>query len=116
MADPSLRPALTGAAATLSGIGLARFSYVPLFPIMVSAGWVDPAGAGLLGAVNLGGYLAGALAGRGVARRMGTAGALARDRRGAQQFGMGGGHGGVCDGASGNGVRPGRPLRPDGLA
>ncbi len=40
MADPFLRPALTVAAATLSGIGLARFSYVPLFPIMVSAGWV----------------------------------------------------------------------------
>lgn len=68
-----LRPALAGAAATLAGIGLARFSYVPLFPAMVSAGWLDPAGAGLIGAANLTGYLAGALGGRLIARRFGTA-------------------------------------------
>ncbi|CAH0225934.1 YbfB/YjiJ family MFS transporter [Roseomonas sp. CECT 9278] len=60
--------ALAGAAATCSGIGLARFAYVPLFPALVAAGWVDGAGAGLLGAVNLTGYLAGALLARSVAR------------------------------------------------
>jgi predicted MFS family arabinose efflux permease len=68
--------ALAGAAATCSGIGLARFAYVPLFPAMVAAGWVDGAGAGLLGAVNLGGYLLGVLAGRGLARRIGVPRAL----------------------------------------
>lgn len=64
-----LRPALTGAAATCSGIGLGRFAYVPLFPAIVAAGWIDGAGAGLIGAVNLAGYLGGVLAGRGLARR-----------------------------------------------
>lgn len=61
MTRPLLAPALAGAAATCSGIGLARFAYVPLFPAMVAAGWVDGAGAGLLGAINLTGYLIGAL-------------------------------------------------------
>ena len=45
-----LWPALAGAAATCAGNGLARFAYVPLFPAMVGAGWVDGGGAGLLGA------------------------------------------------------------------
>ncbi|MEY3729293.1 MAG: hypothetical protein RLZZ57_49, partial [Pseudomonadota bacterium] len=53
------RIALSGTAATCTGIGLARFAYVPLFPAMVSAGWVDGAEAGLLGALNLTGYLLG---------------------------------------------------------
>lgn len=71
-----LAPALAGAAATCSGIGLARFAYVPLFPAMVAAGWVDGAGAGLLGALNLTGYLAGALSARAVARRLSVPRAL----------------------------------------
>src|SRR3954471_14669048 len=71
-----LRPALAGAAATLSGIGLARFAYVPLFPAMVAAGWVSGAQAGFLGAVNLTGYLVGVLGGRSLAGRLGTARAL----------------------------------------
>jgi len=32
---------IAGACATLSGIGLGRFAYVPLFPAMVLAGWVS---------------------------------------------------------------------------
>ncbi|WP_198377415.1 YbfB/YjiJ family MFS transporter, partial [Neoroseomonas rubea] len=71
-----LSPALAGAAATCSGIGLARFAYVPLFPAMVAAGWVDGAEAGLLGALNLTGYLAGALLARALARRIGVPRAL----------------------------------------
>jgi hypothetical protein len=51
-APSSLSPAFAGAAATLSGIGLARFAYVPLFPAMVAAGWVTGAEGGFLGAVN----------------------------------------------------------------
>ena len=66
------RPALAGAAATLAGIGLARFAYVPMFPAMVGAGWVDGGGAGLLGAANLAGYVAGVLGGRGLARGLGV--------------------------------------------
>ena len=72
----SLKPALAGAAATLSGIGLARFAYVPLFPAMVAAGWVTGAEAGFLGAMNLAGYLIGVLGGRTLAGRLGTARAL----------------------------------------
>jgi predicted MFS family arabinose efflux permease len=75
-AEPFLRPALAGAAATLCGIGLARFAYVPLFPAMVSAGWVSGAEAGFLGAVNLAGYLAGVLGGRTLARGVTTSRAL----------------------------------------
>ncbi|WP_299564285.1 YbfB/YjiJ family MFS transporter [Enterovirga sp.] len=69
-------PAFAGASATFCGIGLARFAYVPLFPAMVAAGWVTGAEAGLLGAVNLGGYLAGVAGGRSLARRTGTRAAL----------------------------------------
>ena len=71
-----LRPALAGIAATLSGVGLSRFAYVPLFPAMVSAGWVTGAEGALLGALNLAGYLAGVLGGRSLAQRTGTPRAL----------------------------------------
>lgn len=67
---------LAGAAALCSGIGLARFAYVPAFPAMVAAGWVDGGGAGLLGALNLTGYLMGALGGRRLAGRLGVPAAL----------------------------------------
>ncbi len=43
---------------------------------MVAARWIDGGGAGLVGAANLAGYLLGALGGRMVARRFGTARAL----------------------------------------
>src|SRR4051794_41874278 len=72
----SLSPTFAGAAATLSGVGLARFAYVPLFPAMVAAGWVTGAEGGFLGAVNLAGYLIGVLGGRTLAQRLGTARAL----------------------------------------
>src|SRR3954454_21568437 len=72
----SLSPAFAGAAATLSGIGLARFAHVPLFPAMVAAAWVTGAEGGFLGAVNLAGYLIGVLGGRTLAQRLETARAL----------------------------------------
>ncbi|SDB10926.1 YbfB/YjiJ family MFS transporter [Belnapia rosea] len=74
--QPFLRPALAGAAATAAGNGLARFAYVPLFPAMVTAGWVDGGQAGTLGAAALLGYLIGTLGGRPVARRLGVPGLL----------------------------------------
>jgi predicted MFS family arabinose efflux permease len=71
-----LRPALAGAAATCSGNGLARFAYVPLFPALVAAGWVDGGQAGLLGAAALLGYLIGTLSGRMLALWLGVPRAL----------------------------------------
>jgi MFS family permease len=68
----SLRTAWAGAGAIAAGIGLARFAYVPLFPVMVTAGWVDGAGGGLLGAGNLAGYLLGVAAGRAMGPRLGV--------------------------------------------
>jgi MFS family permease len=67
MADhaPSLwRAGLAGLAATLVGIGIARFGYGPLLPAMVVAGWATPAAAAFIGAANLAGYLVGAVSAR----------------------------------------------------
>jgi predicted MFS family arabinose efflux permease len=47
--------------ASLIGIGLARFAYTPLLPALIGAAWFTPAEAAYLGAINLIGYLAGAL-------------------------------------------------------
>lgn len=71
-----MRSAWAAACAILAGVGLARFAYVPLFPAMVAAGWVDGGGAGLLGAGNFAGYLGGVLAGRALAQRIGIPRAL----------------------------------------
>lgn len=71
-----IRVALRGTAATFIGIGLARFAFVPLFPAMVAAGWVDGQGAALLGAMALTGYLAGALSGLSLGLRLGVPAAL----------------------------------------
>ncbi len=59
-------------AALLVGIGLARFAYAPLLPAVIAEGWFAPGAAAYLGAANLLGYLAGALAARGLARRAGA--------------------------------------------
>jgi len=64
-----MRGALAGLGANLVGIGLARFAYTPLIPALIDAAWFTPAAAGYLGALNLGGYLAGALVARLLAAR-----------------------------------------------
>lgn len=56
------RATLAGLAATLVGVGLARFSYTPLIPALIENGWFGPGEAAYLGAANFLGYLAGALA------------------------------------------------------
>ncbi|MDJ0387601.1 YbfB/YjiJ family MFS transporter [Roseomonas sp. E05] len=76
MSRTDLAVPLAGAGALCAGVGLARFAYVPLFPALVTAGWVDGAEAGLLGACNFTGYLLGALGGRGLGRRLGIPAAL----------------------------------------
>ena len=58
--------------ACLIGLGLARFAYTPLIPALIAARWFSPDQAVYLGAANLGGYLAGALAARPLARWCGA--------------------------------------------
>ncbi|MGA7779141.1 MAG: YbfB/YjiJ family MFS transporter, partial [Paraburkholderia sp.] len=58
------RGTVAGASASLVGIGLARFAYTPLLPAIIGAHWFEASTAAYLGAANLGGYLAGALAAR----------------------------------------------------
>jgi len=60
---------LAGFCASLVGIGLARFAYTPLLPAIIGARWFAPSLAAYLGAANLAGYLAGALAGRPLAAK-----------------------------------------------
>ncbi len=64
------RATLSGACASLVGIGLARFAYTPLLPAIIGAHWFGPSAAAYLGAANLAGYLAGALLGRPLAGRI----------------------------------------------
>jgi predicted MFS family arabinose efflux permease len=71
--DAAWRGTFNAFAACLVGIGLARFAYSPLIPALIDAGWFTPAEAAYLGAANLAGYLAGALAGRRLAARKGAA-------------------------------------------
>lgn len=58
------RPALAGLAASLVGVGLARFAYTPLIPALIGAHWFTPSTVVYFGAANLLGYLIGALAAR----------------------------------------------------
>jgi MFS family permease len=48
--------------ALLVGLGVGRFAYPPLIPALVEHRWFSVAQADYLGAVNLGGYVLGALA------------------------------------------------------
>ncbi|HTH96950.1 MAG TPA: YbfB/YjiJ family MFS transporter [Stellaceae bacterium] len=64
------RATLSGLCASLVGIGLARFAYTPLLPAIIGAHWFQASAAAYLGAANLAGYLAGALLGAPMARRM----------------------------------------------
>ncbi|UPK38664.1 MFS transporter [Bradyrhizobium sp. 186] len=66
------RYAVAGLSASLVGLGLARFSYTPLIPALIAAKWFSASDVVYLGAANLAGYLAGALAARAVAAHIGT--------------------------------------------
>lgn len=70
------RMVLAGVAASLVGIGLARFAYTPLIPVLIEAGWFSAEDAFYLGAANLAGYLAGALGAPTASRLVGTRTAL----------------------------------------
>lgn len=61
MINPVVRNALAGFGALLLGLGLGRFGYTPLMPVLVESGWLSAGEAGYLGATNLFGYVAGSL-------------------------------------------------------
>lgn len=67
-----LRYIFAGFCASLVTIGLARFVYTPLLPVLIQAHWFEASQAVYLGAANLAGYLIGALAGRRLGRRWGN--------------------------------------------
>ena len=52
-------PGLCGAAATLTGVGIGRFAYVAILPLLVQQAWFSRTAAGYLGAANLTGYFLG---------------------------------------------------------
>jgi predicted MFS family arabinose efflux permease len=53
-------------------IGLARFAYTPLIPLLIGAHWFAAGDVVYLGAANFAGYFAGALAGQALGRRLGN--------------------------------------------
>ncbi|WP_092388368.1 YbfB/YjiJ family MFS transporter [Halopseudomonas salegens] len=63
-------PALaSGFLATLCGVGIARFAYTALLPMLVTEGWFSDTQAAYLGATNLLGYFFGALAAHALSER-----------------------------------------------
>jgi MFS family permease len=69
---PAWLAAMAGLCASLVGLGLARFAYTPLIPALIADKWFSPTDAVYLGAANLAGYLAGALAARKLGARAGA--------------------------------------------
>ncbi len=57
-----LGPAFAAAAGLAAAVGVGRFVYTPLLPIMVDAGRLDAHGGALVAAANYAGYLLGAVA------------------------------------------------------
>ncbi|MFC0254706.1 YbfB/YjiJ family MFS transporter [Massilia consociata] len=70
-------PGLCGMAATLVGVGIGRFAYAAILPLLVQQAWFDLTEAGHLGAANLTGYLLGIGIAAVLARRC-TAGNMVR--------------------------------------
>ncbi len=71
LATLTWRPILAGTCALFVGVGLSRFGYTPIMPVLISANWFTESEAGHLGAANLVGYLIGAIASARIARRLG---------------------------------------------
>lgn len=61
MASAFWRDSLAGLCALLIGIGIARFGYTPLIPVLIQHHWLDAGDAAYLGATNLAGYVGGSL-------------------------------------------------------
>jgi len=56
-----LRLAIGSAAAMLLAMGLGRFSYTAMVPLLIEANWLSASEAGFVGGINLAGFLIGAL-------------------------------------------------------
>lgn len=65
------RLGLAGAFALLTGVGLGRFAYTPIIPLLVESGWFSPAQTAYLGAINLLGYMLGAWGAYRITQRFG---------------------------------------------
>ena len=65
--------AFAGLCASLIGLGIGRFAYVPLLPLMIDSGWANAAGAAQIAAANLVGYLVGSATAHRLALRFGAA-------------------------------------------
>jgi MFS family permease len=79
MANP-LALCLAGALSLAVAMGIGRFAFTPLLPLMMREGLLDVAGGGWVAAANYAGYLVGALTAarlRGDAARLGLAGLAA---------------------------------------
>jgi predicted MFS family arabinose efflux permease len=74
--NPSFSYIFAGFCASLISIGLARFAYTPLLPVLIQAHWFAASDVVYLGAANLVGYLVGALLGRPLARSIGNVATL----------------------------------------
>ncbi|MEK9968453.1 MAG: YbfB/YjiJ family MFS transporter [Ferrovibrio sp.] len=68
MINPVIRNALAGFGALLLGLGIGRFGYTPLMPVLIEQGWLSAGDAGYLGATNLFGYVVGSLSAATMAR------------------------------------------------
>src|SRR5687767_13072118 len=64
---PAWAVGLAGLLSLAVAMGVGRFAFTPMLPLMVQAGQLDVSGGGWLAAANYAGYLAGALS----ASRMG---------------------------------------------
>jgi Arabinose efflux permease len=71
-----LRHIFAGMTASFVGIGLARFAYTPLLPVLIQARWFSASATVYLGATNLAGYLIGALLAGRMALQVGNVPAL----------------------------------------
>ena len=64
--------ALAGWCCMVVAIGIARFAYTPILPLMINHDWLNKLQAGYLGAVNLLGYFGGAILARIFMQRFGA--------------------------------------------
>lgn len=58
------KPAISGFFILFLALGIGRFAYTPLLPVLVQQHWMSHLQAGFLGATNLAGYFAGAVLAR----------------------------------------------------
>ena len=56
-----LRYSIGAQVGLLIGMGLGRFSYTPMVPVLIEVGYLSESEAGYIGALNLGGYVIGAI-------------------------------------------------------